>query len=403
MRRGLRWAVAAGVVVLLAALAFSAVNKRRAEQARATAPPAAAPVLELAAAAVARAVRTELTRTLEVSGSLSAVRSAMLKAKVAAEVREVLVREGETVKAGQLLVRLDDSEFGWRLRQAEDQAAGAKAQLDIAERTLENSRQLVNQGFISKNAVDTAVSNAESARASLQAARAAAELARKAVADTLVRSPIAGVVSQRLVNTGERAALDARLVEVVDLSQLEMEAAVAPEDVFALQPGAVAALRVDGAPAPVSARVARINPSTQAGTRAVLVYLAVDPGTLSLRQGMFARGSVDLQRQSALVVPASALRSDQARPYVQVLEGGAVRQRTVEPGTRGRARFDGGFEDAVAIQAGLKEGEQVLRGSVGALRDGTPARIGGIAPAPVPPAAAGVGPSASASAATAAR
>jgi RND family efflux transporter MFP subunit len=249
--------------------------------------------VELTAGDVTRALRTELVATLPVSGGLKAVNSAIVKAKVAAEVKQIGVREGDRVQAGQLIGRLDDTEFQWRLRQAEDQAAAAQAQLDIAERTLANNKALVDQGFISRNALDTSISSANGARASLQAAKAASELARKAVRDTELRAPLSGLVSQRLVQPGERVPVDGRLVEIVDLSRLELEAAVPPDDVVSLRVGQRARVQVDGLAEPLTATVARINPSAQGGSRAVMTYLAVDT-TAGLRQGLFARGTIEL-------------------------------------------------------------------------------------------------------------
>ena len=273
-----------------------------------------------------------------------------------------------------MLGRLDATEFELRLRQAEQQAASAKAQLDIAERALANNRALVEQGFISRNALDTSVMSATGAQASLQAAQAAAELARKAVRDTEIRAPLSGIVSQRLVQPGERAALDARLLEIVDLSRIELEAAVSPDDVGSVAVGSQARLQVDGLAQPVSARVVRINPSTQAGTRSVLTYLALEPQP-GLRQGLFARGVIELQRKTTLAVPASAVRVDQARPYVLVISGGKAVQRAVTTGARGEAMFGSTPEAAVEISAGLAAGDTILRGSVGAMRDGMPVRL----------------------------
>jgi membrane fusion protein, multidrug efflux system len=331
-------------------------------------------VLELAAGDLLPVRRAELTRTLEVSGSLVAVNSAFVKARVAAEVAEISVREGDRVKAGDLLARLDATEFTLRQRQAEQQAAAAKSQLDIAERALANNRALVEQGFISKNALDTSVMNVAGAQASLQAAQAAAELARKAVRDTEIRAPLSGLVSQRLVQPGERVPLDARLVEIVDLSHIELEAAVSPDDVGMVQVGSLARLRIDGLAQPVAARVVRINPSTQAGTRSVLTYLALEPQP-GLRQGLFARGTIELQRQTTLAVPASAVRVDQARPHVLLVAGGKAVQRLVTTGARGDALFGAAPEPAIEIASGLTAGDAVVRGSVGALRDGTPVRL----------------------------
>ena len=114
----------------------------------------------------------------------------------------------------------------------------------------------------------------------------------------------------------------------------------------------------------------RINPSTQAGTRAVMVYLAVQPQP-GLRQGLFANGSIELQRQAALAVPVSAVRIDQAQPYVLALHDGKVVQRSVTLGARGTARFGAGPESAVEARSGIADGATVLRGTVGQVRDGT--------------------------------
>lgn len=380
-RRARLWIVALLVLLAAGLLLARGLSARKGKEA-ATAP--AAQAIELAAADVVKAQRSELVRVLEVSGGLEAVRSAVLKAKVAAEVQALTVREGERVRSGQLVGHLDATEFNWRLRQAQDQAAAAQAQLDIARRTLANNQALVAQGFISRHALDTAASTAAGAAASLQAAQAATELARKAVRDSELRAPIAGLVAQRLVQPGERVAVDARLLEIVDLSRLELEAAVAPQDVLALRVGQAAQVRIDGLAEPVAARVARINPAAQTGTRSVMAYLELDP-VPGLRQGLFARARIELQRASALVVPLSALRSDQARPYVLALEDGKAMPREVSTGARGEAQIDGVREGAVEITAGLSEGATVLRATVGALRQGTrlvlaPAAAPGSAP-----------------------
>lgn len=387
-RRG----VAALALAALAAVLVGAWALRGgAAKTKAPAAAASAPVrpIDLATGDIARASRSELVSLLVVSGSLKAVDSAVVKARVAAEVKTLTVREGDRVIAGQLLGRLDSTEVELRLRQAEDQAQAAQAQLDIAQRTLDNNKSLVGQGFISRNALDTSVSSAAGAQATLQAARAAAELARKAVRDSEIRAPIAGLVSQRLVQPGERVPVDARLLEIVDLSRLELEAAVAPEDVLNLRVGQAAQVQIDGLAATVPARVARINPSAQSGTRSVTAYLRLEPDSATaggLRQGLFARGTVRLQQRQALVVPVSALRLDQALPYVLVVEAGVAQSRSVKTGGRGEVLFDGRSESAVEITEGVAEGALVLRGTVGNLRPGTQVAVA--APAAAPSAAA---------------
>ncbi|MCU0965340.1 MAG: efflux RND transporter periplasmic adaptor subunit [Burkholderiaceae bacterium] len=392
-----RWHKLTLAVLLLAGVAVGVgrmLGERKAQQVQATAAPKAAAVLELAASDLLPVRRAELARALEVSGSLVAVNSAFVKARVAAEVKAVSVREGDSVRVGQVLVQLDTTEFDWRLRQAEQQAQAARSQLEIAQRTLQNSRSLVSQGFISATALENAVSTEAGAQATLQAAIAGVELARKARADATVSAPIAGQIAQRLVQPGERVPVDARLLEIVDLSRLELQASVAPESAGLLRVGATAQLKVDGIDGPVAARVVRINPSAQAGSRSVLAYLALQANP-ALRQGLFARGTIELERRQTLLLPLSAVRTDQAQPYALRLEGTQVAQRALSLGQRGRADGD----EAVEVLQGLAEGDQVLIGSLGAVRDGATVRLGDIKPVAAPADA----PRAAASAASAAR
>ena len=332
--------------------------------ASAAAVPAALTLLpdDLVAARVRR-----VSQSVEVTGSIKAVQSALVKARVAGELQQLSVREGDAVRAGQVLGQIDPTETDWRLRQAEQQAGAAQAQVDIAERALANSKALVAQGFISPTALASAESTAQGARASQQAAQAAVELARKARADTRLVAPLSGLVSQRLAQPGERVALDARVLEIVDLSQLELEAALAPQDVALLRLGARARLRVDGLTDPVTGQVARINPSTTAGARTVAAYLRLDPHP-GLRQGLFAQGRVEAGGADVLALPNSAVRRDQPQPYVLTFEQGQAAQRSVTLGRSGQA--DDG-EALVEVTAGLQADALVLTARTGPVRPGT--------------------------------
>ena len=373
MKTWMKWLLA--VLVLLALLALGARVMKSRQTAAAAAPATSAPLaLELGGADVFVARTRPLTRTLAISGGLKAVTSAVVKAKVASELKSLTVREGDVVKAGQVIGQLDTVEFEWRIKQAEQTALSARTQLDIARRALDNNRALVAHGFISATALETAISTEAGAAAGYQAAVAATELARKSRADAVLVAPISGIVSQRLAQPGERVAIDAKVIEVVDLSRIELEAAVAPEDVGSVQVGQVARLDVDGLGEPANAKVVRINPSTQSGTRAVMVYLALQPQA-GLRQGLFARGNIELQRKNALAVPVSAVRVDLARPYVLAVEAGKVALRSVELGIRGEAVFDTEPAAAVEITSGATEGMTLLRGATGAVRDGTAVKI----------------------------
>ena len=387
----LRWPLLLLAVLALAGLAYKLLAARQPGAAAASAAAAAAAasvaasgtaqgsVLYITEQDLVAVARSELARGLEVSGTVKAVNSAFVKARVAADVRTLTVREGDTVRAGQVLAQLDTTEFDWRLRQAEQQAAASKAQLDIAQRQLANNKALVAQGFISPTALDSSSSSEASAQATLQAALAAVELARKARSDATVTAPISGLVAQRLVQPGERVAVEARLLEIVDLSRLELEAAVPPQDIAALRVGATARLALDGSGPAVLAKVARINPSAAAGARTVTAYLALAEGS-GLRNGMFASGWVELERKQVLALPVSALRNDQAKPYAIRMVDGRAEHRTLQLGMRGKGIGSAADVELVEVLAGLNDGDRVLGAAAGQVPTGTRLKLSTLAP-----------------------
>ncbi len=198
---------------------------------------------------------------------------------------------------------------------------------------------------------------------------AAVAVARKSLDDTVLRAPISGTVSQRLAQPGERVGVDAKVVEIVDLGRLELEAMLSAADSVDVRVGQEAVLQIEGTSRDVQAKVARINPSAQAGSRSVLAYLAISDAT-GLRQGLFAQGTLGMGRTSALAVPLASVRTDKPSPYVQVVENNQVAHKGVEMGARGEA----GKEVMVAVK-GLAPGAVVINGSVGSLREGTAVRF----------------------------
>jgi RND family efflux transporter MFP subunit len=370
-RRWIQWSLLALLVLGVALGVMRALQKRSAQNAAANAAAQALqqdPVYQLGPQDVVMVQTLALDQTVALSGSLHALQTAVIKARTAGELQGLTKREGDAVRAGETVARVDNTEALARLRQAEQQAQAAQAQVTIAQRGFDNNQALVRQGFISSTALDTSSANLAATQANHQAALAARDIARKALGDTVLKSPLSGQVSARLVQNGERVGLDARVLEVVDLSAFELEAALAPAAAATVRVGQVARLQVEGLSEPVAATVARINPSVQPGSRSVLIYLRVTaaPG---MRQGLFAQGAVVIGRIDAPAVPLSSVRNDKPAPYLQLVREGKVVHLPISLAQQAQQ----GSEPMVMLDgvASAPLGTPVLRVQAGLIREGT--------------------------------
>ena len=384
-----RWIVIGVVVLALVGGIVRAVSNKRAQQAAAAAPAGTLTQIELANTDVMKAELRDITQGLAVSGTVKAVNYAVIKARVAGELKEVVAREGDAVKAGDVLARIDPTEYQRRWLQAAETAAAAKSQMEIAQRAWDSNKALVDQGFISKAAMDNSIASYQGAIASHKAAIAGADVARKALDDATLRAPFAGIVSGRAAQVGERVAIDAKIMELVDLSQLEVEVPLSPSESMDVRVGQTASLQIEDRQALVGAKVKRISPSAQVGSRSVLIYLALDKAE-GLRHGLFAKGILGMDKSHVLAVPLSAVRTDHAQPYVQVVEQTGdqlqVAHKPVTLGVRGMDLTQPESETMVGI-TGLVEGSTVLKGHVGALREGMAVKYTAAASAPTASAA----------------
>jgi len=367
-----RWIVIAVILLALVGGIWRAMNNQSAKKAAANAPAVAPTQVELASTDVVKAELRDVTQGLAISGTVKAVNYAVIKARVAGELKEVLAREGDTVKAGDVLARIYPTEYQRRWQQATEQATAAMAQMDIAKRAWENNLSLAAQNFISTAAMNNSEANYLGTVASHKAAVAGADVARKALDDATLRAPFAGIVSGRTAQVGERVGIDAKLMELVDLNQLEVEVPLSPSESMDVRVGQMAALQVEDRKSTVGAKVKRISPSAQAGSRSVLIYLALDKAE-GLRNGLFAKGVLGMGKSQVLAVPLSAVRTDRAQPYVQVVEPVGdqlqVAHKIVAMGVRGMDMDQPESETLVGV-TGLNEGSTVLKSHVGALRAG---------------------------------
>ena len=357
------------LLIVLVAAGIGATVLRRPSAAPVAAAGIGPTAIELLQTDVTVVRSRDLRQVLPLSGALRAVNQAAVKARVGGEVREVLVREGESVQSGQTVARMDGTEYLARSAQAKGALLAARGQLDIATKSRDNNKVLLGKGFISQNAFDNAASQYEIAQANVDSAKAALDVTQKALSDTVIRAPIAGLVSNRTVQPGEKVSPDFHLLDVVDLRRMEMEAAVPTSDIQRVALGQEVQVRIEGLSTPIVGKVARINPSTQAGSRSIIVYVEIDNPNGFLRVGMFGEAQLTLvKRGGVLTVPTSAIQNIGGATLAYAIENGVLVQKPVTLGITG----DDGEGGAVEITGGLADGAKIVRNNLGNLLPGTP-------------------------------
>jgi RND family efflux transporter MFP subunit len=326
-------------------------------------------VLEFTPADVATVEMKSLVNTIQFAGSLSPVVQTTVKAKVSGDVTRVMVREGQAVAQGQLLAQIDTTDLQARLDAQAATLAEARAKLDIAKKNRENNQQLLRQKFISQNAYDTTVSVYDAADANMRSMEAQLRLAQKAIADANIAAPFNGIVAKKIVNPGEKVGVDSPLFALVDLGTMEIEAPAPASEIPAVRVGQAVTFRVDGfAERAFEGRVERINPVAEPGSRSITLYISVANRDGTLRGGMFAKGTIALEKSApAPVIPASAIRDEAGQSYVYTIEDGKIAKRAVKVGTTEPQ------QGLVEVKSGLESGLQVVSARVTGLKPGTPA------------------------------
>ena len=324
--------------------------------------------------------KQELLTGLPITGSLRANKDAFIKARVAGELMDMQLKEGDFVQAGQVLGRIDPTEYQRRFKQAQETADAAKAQIDIAQRQYDNNKALVDQGFISKTALESSLSNLQTAQSTFRAAQAGADVASKALDDSILKAPFSGQVSARLAQSGERMGIDAKILELLDISQFEVEVTLSASDSTQLRLGQEALLHIEGTPVARAATLIRINPSTQSGSRNVLAYLRLK-NTEGLRQGLFAQGTLNLQKKTVMAVPTKDIQTFKAQPFVQIISEGVIKHQTVQTGLTGYLDTKDNETQWTEI-TGVPLGSPVLKSHLGVLREGVRVQFTAMSPKP---------------------
>lgn len=346
---------------------------------------APAKTYEFAAKDIVEVAPLALGKVIPITGALKPVLQATVKSKVAGEISRVQVQEGERVSAGQVLASLDTADLRARHDAQQAMVAEARAKLDLARKNQENNKSLLARNFISQNAYDSVASTVTVAEANLKSASAQAAIAERALSDANIRSPFAGIVAKRWVNTGDKVSPDSMIAAVVDLARMEMEAQVPVSEVPSIKVGQEIGFTVDGfAERSFKGKVERINPSAEAGSRSIAIFVTVANPDGALKGGMFAAGSIAAaNRMSVDAIPILALIEEGGQSFVFSLNNDTVERKPV---TIGQKSVEDGL---VEIRDGLPRGARVIAVRQEGLKHGAKAivKAAGAVPTKTTPAA----------------
>ena len=303
-----------------------------------------------------------------ISGSLQPERRADLRAEVAATVQQVLKENGEAVRAGDLLVRLDDTSIRDSLTSADEAVRASTQASEQSERQVQRLKTLQAQGMTSMQALEDAEVRRNNAQSDLVAAKARVASARQQLRRTEVRAPFDGVLSERKVSAGDTAQVGKELVKVIDPKSMRFEGLVSADRMHELKLGQGVAFRVNGFPqSEFVGKVRRIDAAANAATRQVEVIVAfVDPVAAPKVAGLYAEGSVQTGGVLALMLAASSIVRVGDAALVWRID--STHSRVVKVAVKLGERDPRSGE--VPVLSGLSAGDQVLRSPGSALVDG---------------------------------
>jgi membrane fusion protein (multidrug efflux system) len=310
-----------------------------------------------------------------ITGSVQPERKADLRAEVSAVVLQVLKENGEQVKRGDVLVKLDETAIRDSLGSAEQAARASSQAFEQAERQVERLKTLRASGMTSLQALDEAETRRNNAQSEVAAARTRAVLARQQLQRTLVRAPFDGVVADRKVSAGDTAAIGKELVKVLDPTSMRFEGRVSADRISAVKVGQPVSFRINGyAGQEFRGVVRRIDPIANEVTRQVEVLVGFAPGAQPKVAGLYGEGRIEADSVAALMLPETALMRAGDKAYAWRMKDKTLAKVDLVIGTRDPRT--GNYE----VRQGLAAGDTVMRNPSSSYKDGqkvemAPARV----------------------------
>jgi RND family efflux transporter MFP subunit len=331
---------------------------------------AAKPALEFQAGEVIKPTMAPMPGLIEFSGPLVAPNTVIVRAKASGSLERLTVGEGSRVKAGQSLGQLDLEELRHKVAERNASVESARAMYEQSERQYKANQGLASQNFIAPTALDNSRAQLESARGQMLSAQAQLGTSEVLLRQAALISPIDGIVAKRHTLPGEKVAAEQQVLTIVDLSKLELAGLVGTHEVGKLSPGMTVQVKVEGSDEPVTARIARIAPAAEPGTRSIGVTLTLDNTGERFRAGQYAVARVELpDDKPRLTVPSTAVGAVSGQEHVWLIEKGMLVRRIVTTGRRDPR------EGRVEILAGVTPQSQVLGARFDNLKEGERAEI----------------------------
>lgn len=315
-----------------------------------------------------------------IMGSVQPERRADLQAEVSAVVLKVLKENGDSVRRGDLLVRLDDTAIRDTLTAAEAAQHAAEHALEQGERQFQRMSTLRKTGVVTVEQLEDAETKRNTEQSDLEAARTRVVSARQQLDRTQVRAPFDGIVSERKVSAGDTAQLGKELLKVIDPRSLRFEGLVSADSIGEVKVGQRVMFRVHGfADREFLGTITRINPAANATTRQVEVLVSFADQTQRPEvSGLYAEGRIETRSSTALTIPASALVRDGDQAYAWRVGNGVLHKVSINVGDRDPRSGE------IALAGGLAEGDQLLRYPTATLRDGQSVELGSRAASSLP-------------------
>jgi len=329
-------------------------------------PPAAPPAVRIGAENVVTVGNDTIVIGPIVSGELRAESEATVRAEIGGSVTQVNVREGQAVRRGALLGRIETRTLDDVRQSAMSAVRNAENQLSVARREMERTETLVKAGALAARDLDVARQSVIGAEAQLADAKSRLASADRQLADTVLRAPINGIIANRPVNLGDVVSVGAELFTIIDPSTMRLEAAVPSDDLSHLRIGAVVDFTVRGYEQRFAGRITMIAPQADPVTRQVPIYVSIPNVGGRLVAGLFAEGRVVSQSATGIVVPLSAVNTAGEKPWVLRANAGKAERVDVTLGLQDPRT------ERVQVVAGLHEGDMLLRGAAQGITPGTP-------------------------------